>query len=68
MVQWIRIHLPMQGIPVRSLVQENPTCYGVTKPQSVLHSKRGQLQREVNSLQLEETQAKQRRPSSAINK
>ena len=25
-VQWLRIHLPMQGIQVPSLVQEDPTC------------------------------------------
>ena len=31
-VQWIRIHLSMQGIQVRSLVQEDPTCCGATKP------------------------------------
>ena len=31
-VQWLRIHLPMQGTQVRSLVQEDPTCRGATKP------------------------------------
>ena len=31
-VQWLRIHLPMQGTRVRSLVQEDPTCRGATKP------------------------------------
>ena len=30
--QWLRICLPMQGIWVRSLVQEDPTCRGATKP------------------------------------
>ena len=30
--QWLRIHLPMQGTRVRSLVQEDPTCRGATKP------------------------------------
>ena len=30
--QWIRIHLPMQGIWVRSLVREDSTCHGATKP------------------------------------
>ena len=30
--QWLRIHLPMQGTRVRALVQEDPTCRGVTKP------------------------------------
>ena len=32
--QWIRIHLPMRGIWVRSLVQEDPTCQGAIKPTS----------------------------------
>ena len=31
-VQWLRIHLPMQGTRVRALVQEDPTCRGATKP------------------------------------
>ena len=31
-VQWLRIHLPMQGIWVRSLVQEDSICWGATKP------------------------------------
>ena len=30
--QWLRIHLPTQGTRVRSLVQEDPTCHGATKP------------------------------------
>ena len=30
-VQWLRIHLPMQGIQVPSLVWEDPTCGGATK-------------------------------------
>ena len=30
--QWLRIHLPMQGTWVRTLVQEDPTCHGATKP------------------------------------
>ena len=29
---WLRIRLPMQGTQVRSLVRENPTCCGATKP------------------------------------
>ena len=32
--QWLRICLPMQGTLVRSLVQEDPTCCGATKPVS----------------------------------
>ena len=30
--QWWRIHLPMQEMWVWSLVQEDPTCHGATKP------------------------------------
>ena len=30
--QWLRIHLPMQGTQVWSLVHEDPTCPGATKP------------------------------------
>ena len=30
--QWVRIHLPMQGIWVQSLVWEDSTCRGATKP------------------------------------
>ena len=31
-VQWLRIRLPVQGTRVRSLVREDPTCRGATKP------------------------------------
>ena len=31
-VQWLRIHLPMQGTGVQSLVWEDPMCRGTTKP------------------------------------
>ena len=31
-VQWLRIHLPMQGTRVWSLVWEDPTCHRATKP------------------------------------
>ena len=31
-VQWLRIHLPMQETQVQALVQEDPTCHGATKP------------------------------------
>ena len=31
-VQWLRIHLPMQGTRVQSLVREDLTCRGATKP------------------------------------
>ena len=30
--QWIRIHLPMQGTQLRSLVREDSTCCGTSKP------------------------------------
>ena len=30
-VQWMRIHLPIQGTQVQSLVQEDSTCHGATK-------------------------------------
>ena len=30
--QWMKIHLPMQETQVQSLVQEDPTCLGATKP------------------------------------
>ena len=30
-VQWLRIHLPMQGTQVQSLVREDPTCHGANK-------------------------------------
>ena len=30
--QWLRIHLPMQGTRIRSLVWEDPTCRRATKP------------------------------------
>ena len=32
MAQWLRIRLPMQETWVQSLVQEDPTCRGATKP------------------------------------
>ena len=31
-VQWLRTHLPVQETWVRSLVWEDPTCRGATKP------------------------------------
>ena len=32
--QWLRICLPMQGMRVRALVWEDPTCHGTTRPMS----------------------------------
>ena len=31
-VQWLRIHLPVQGMWVQSHIWEDPTCHGTTKP------------------------------------
>ena len=31
MVQWVRIHWPMQETQIWALVQEDPTCLGATK-------------------------------------
>ena len=58
-IQWLRIHLPMQGTWVQSLVQENPTCDGATKPmhgnywspstlEPVLHNKRSHRNKKPN--------------------
>ena len=33
-IQWVRIHLPMQGELVPSPVWEDSTCHGATKPMS----------------------------------
>ena len=33
-VQWLRIHLPMQGTRVQALVRQGPTCHKATKPVS----------------------------------
>ena len=30
--QWLRIRLPVQGMRVQALVQEDPTCRRATKP------------------------------------
>ena len=35
---WLRIGLPMQGTQVKSLVLEDSTCHGATKPISQLLS------------------------------
>ena len=34
MAQWLRMCLPMQGMRVRALVWEDPTCHGATRPMS----------------------------------
>ena len=33
-VQWLRIHLLMQGTRVGALAREDPTCHGAAKPVS----------------------------------
>ena len=33
-VQWLRIHFAVQGMPGPTLVREDPTCLGATKPMS----------------------------------
>ena len=35
MIQWVRIRLPMQETWVPSLVWEDSTCHGATKPESL---------------------------------
>ena len=37
-VQWLRIHLAMQGTQARSLVQEDPTCWEAAEPVLQLES------------------------------
>ena len=57
-VQWLRIHLPLQGTQVRSLVGEDSTGCRATKPmchnyrslsalQSVLHNKKSHCNEEL---------------------
>ena len=31
-VEWLRVHLPMQGTRVRAPVREDPTCHGAARP------------------------------------
>ena len=60
---WIRIHLPMQGTQIWSLVQEDPTCHGATKLMS--HSYwacKQQLESSPHSPLLEKAHAQQRDP------
>ena len=35
-IQWMRVHLPMQGTQIRSLVWEDPMCHGATEPEPQL--------------------------------
>ena len=50
-VQWLRIHLAMQGTLVQSLAQEDPTCSGATKP--VCHDYRAHVLQLLKSVHLE---------------
>ena len=72
-IQWLRICLSMQGTQIRSLVQENPICCGVTKPEH--HNYQAQVpracalkKRRPHSLQLEKVCMWQQRSSTAKNK
>ena len=82
-VQWLRIHVPMQGTCVWSLVWEDLTCHSATMPlnqnyRACAPQQEKPLPREalisqpessLCSPQLEKAQAKQRRPTTAkINK
>ena len=66
--------LRWQGVPVQSLVQEDPTCRGATKPMG--HSKRSHpmtsqaphLESSPHSLQLEKAWVQLRRPCVTKNK
>ena len=67
-VQWLRIHVPMQGTWVPSQAREDPTCLGATKP--LLCSKRSHHSEEPLRLesrpcppQLERAHRQQRRPA-----
>ena len=55
MVHWLRICLAMQGTPVRSLVQEDPTCDGATEP---VHQQSGAREPQLLSLSADITESK----------
>ena len=50
-VQWLRIRLPMQETQVQSLVWEDHTCHGATKP--VSHSYRAHMLQQLKLARLE---------------
>ena len=72
MVQWLRIHLPMQGTWVWSLFQD-PTCPGASKPVCHnywvpfprAHAPQQEEQWEAWALQLEKACVQQQRPRTA---
>ena len=71
LVQWLRIHLPIQGTPVQSLVLEDPICCGATKPAShnywacALHQEKSR-QWEAHALQwrVNPSHCNQRKPAA----
>ena len=80
-VQWLRIHLLVQGTWVQSLVGEDPTCHGATKPMchnyfscsatreaTAMRSLCTTTKSSLHSWQLEEACMQQQRPSIAKNK
>ena len=81
-VQWLRIHLPMRGTRVTSLVWKDFTCRRATKPvrprEPVLFSKRNHCNEKAcppqwrivapGSLQPEKACIQQQRPSATTNK
>ena len=81
-VQWLTIHLPTPGTWVQSLIWEDPTCRGATKPlchkywacerqlltPSCPGARAPQLESGPCSLQLEKVRTQQWRPSAAKNK
>ena len=75
-VQWLRIHLPMQETQVQSLLQESSSCLGKTKPMchnywaSMFLNKKSPRTptREQPGLRpLEKASVQQQRPSAAKN-
>ena len=76
MVQWLRTHLPVQGTPVWSLIWEDSTCHGATKPtatestclESVLLLKRSHSNEMPAYHNQRKPYLQQRWPSAAKNK
>ena len=74
--QWLRIRLPMQGTQVHSLVREDPTGCGATKPMchnywspsAAMRNLCNATKSSPRSLQLEKAGAQQRRPNAAKKK
>ena len=75
-VQWLRIHLEVQGTPVQSLVQKDSICYRATKPLCrsywarvpTAHAPQQEmppLGRVAHSPQLQKSSMQQRKPTIA---